>query len=589
MPRLFQNIGALKPQRSTFDLSHTRKFDGFFGVLYPVLVEDCLPGDVWRMGNSVVCRFHQSLFAPLLHEVNIFVHYFFVPYRILWEQDKIHLSHPAEEEEVFTSWPGSWEQFISKGKSGDLELALPKASFSPSTHVGTGGRYDFIYGVCSQDGSGFSGLPAETRPIVFPSAAYTRIWNEYYRDENLEPPINSEGEPLDRTKWADAPYATLPNGLHLRAWAKDYFTSALPWPQRGTPPALPATLAGNIEFTGPEDFLANDTLGDIVNPVQDDFVVNIPVNNMRGSLVWDSGVTQDGVLHHVNRWGSVSQGNLSFKTWLEQNTLMAGSALGFNINDLRSAFQLQKWMERNARAGVRFIELLKAHFGTFPTDERLDRPEYIGGSFAPVIFSEVLQTSQGTAQSPQGNMAGHGIAINGSFIAKYHVKEHGCLIGLLSVMPKAEYQNGLERMWTRNTAEEFYWPEFAHLGEQAILNQEVSLRDAISDSSMPDEDKNSGIFGFQGRYDEYRYRKSTVHGDLRSDSYQSLDFWHLARSFGSKDSYKLNSQFLHINQDEVQRIFPVVDNAGMLFSVGNNVKVSRPLPFMGEPGLLDHF
>ena len=260
------------------------------------------------------------------------------------------------------------------------------------------------------------------------------------------------------------------------------------------------------------------------------------------------------------------------KGLLENNTIDLSTATTFNVADLRLAFQIQKWMERNARAGARYTESLQAHFGVSPRDERLQRPEYIGGSKTPVIVSEVLQTSSTDATSPQGNMAGHGVSVASTFCGKYRATEHGLIMGIMSIMPRTMYQQGMDRQWLRRSRYDFYFPEFANLSEQAILNCELY--------ATSNEATNKAIFGYQGRYDEMRTKRNMVCGQMRS----TFDYWHLGRIFSTAPA--LNSTFLLCVPDK--RIFAVPSEPGFIVQFANLIKAWRPMPIQSDPGLIDH-
>ena len=306
---------------------------------------------------------------------------------------------------------------------------------------------------------------ASSYPIQFPKTAYNLIYNEYYRDENLQPEV----------------VLTQNNYVLKRNWEKDYFTSSLPWQQRGTAPALPISGIGHAKWPA----IATGT----TVPMQTVFI------------------------------GSYAPSDYATKSMLENNTIDLSTATTFNVADLRLAFQIQKWMERNARAGARYTESLQAHFGVSPRDERLQRPEYIGGSKSPVIVSEVLQTSSTDATSPQGNMSGHGVSASSTFCGKYRATEHGLIMGILSIMPRSMYQQGHDRQWLRRSRYDFYFPEFANLSEQAITKAEIYASAIENDNKM--------IFGYQGRYDEMRTKRNMVCGQMRS----TFDYWHLGRIF----------------------------------------------------------
>jgi hypothetical protein len=414
-----------------------------------------------------------------------------------------------------------------------------------------GGLFDFIYGV-----SDFGPVTADEEvPVFFPLLAYSYIWNEYYRDENLQNEVSI--------------HSASNKGLLCRNWEKDYFTSALPWRQRGTSPAMPIIVNGsNAVFDGGYD----------------------------GNFPWASDNTvmltnDDGSTIGLGFTGATPVGSnpfTTFKTWLNDNHINVNAVGAWDINDFRLGFQVQKWLERNARAGVRYTEMLRAHFGCAPRDDRLDRPEYIGGSKQPVIFSEVLKTSDSSTGVPQGYQAGHGISADRTHVTKYHVQEYGIIMSLLSVMPRSGYSQGLERMWLRDTKYDYYWPEFAHLGEQPIFGEEILLS-ATNTSGPGGTSTNREIFGYQGRYDEYRQRRSTVHGNLKPGG--TLDYWTLCREFDLNVALrpKLNADFVMCKDTSLKRIYPVQTMPGMLINYGNIITAIRPMPVTAEPGLIDHF
>lgn len=491
--QIFENIGSLIPNRSTFDLSYEKKFTCDMGQLIPVMCDEVVPGDFFKIGNQAIVRF-QPLVAPVLHEINMFVHYFFVPYRLLWA----------------TSAENSWEAFISGGVTGNLTPTLPK--WTP-TNKAAGSLWDYL-------GFPVAVAPTGRFPMTFPRDAYNRVFNEYYRDETLQTEV-----------------ALTQESILLRNWEKDYFTSSLPFQQRGTAPALP--------ITGHSHAVWSTTAGTGV-PASPEFY---PSNN---NLV--ASTAANGLLN---------------------NTVDLSTATTFTVSDLRLAFQIQKWMERNARAGARYTEFLKSHFGVSPKDERLQRAEYIGGSRSPVIISEVLKTSTTDGTSPQGNLAGHGITISDSYCGKYHAKEFGLIIGIMSIMPKPQYQDGIDRQWLRQTKYDFYFPEFANLSEQAIEKVEICAKD--SDSSH-----NTAIFGYQGRYDEMRTKNNMTVGEMRT----TYKYWHLGRQFNPAAAPALNESFIQC----VPRkdIFAVQNVPGLIVSFGNIIKAFRPMPITAEPGLIDH-
>nr|QJB20349.1 MAG: major capsid protein [Microvirus sp.] len=517
MNKVFQNVGGASVRRSMFDLDYSKLLTGDMGRLYPVMCDEVVPGDFLKISNEVVMRFN-PLLAPILHRIDLCVHYFFVPYRILDE---------------------NWEDFITGGADGDNAYELPRFSGGAPGAYAKGSLWDY-FGFPLGDGIR-GGAQFGLLPLKYPWDAYTKIWNEFYRDQNLQDAVTIFGTPA------------------YRNWEKDYFTSALPFQQRGTSPALPISGTTYADF----DFSSVGRSPFIVNSSSPEPNTDIQLNT--------SGAA---ALFMANHGTSLSAWNTKAENVLNQNTVDLSAATTFNVNDLRLAFQVQKWLERNARAGVRYTEFLKSHFGVNPRDDRLQRPEYIGGTKNPVIISEVLQTSSTDATSPQGNLAGHAISVQSGYAGKYHVQEYGLIMGLMSVMPKPMYMQGMNRQWLRETRYDFYFPEFANLSEQAILEAEIY--------AAPDQTEAGAksVFGFQGRYDEMRVKQNLVTGDFRD----TFSYWHLGRSFASPPL--LNSSFISCNPRK--DILAVPTEPAFLCNFGNVIKAFRPLPVIAEPGFIDH-
>lgn len=470
------------------------------GQLIPVMCDELVPGDYFKVGNQALVRF-QPLVAPVLHEINMYSHYFFVPYRLLWDD---------------------WEQFITGGVSGDYTVAPP--TWEP-TNTTIGSLWDYMGLPIGID-------PDGAYPLDFMRRAYNLVFNEYYRDGNLQTEVLLTNE-------------TILN----RNWSKDYFTSALLTQQRGTAPALPISGTTSAEWETSQ------------------FVNDDPGGVNQGFSTGSSTIYKNFRSPDAN----VRANALNF---YNSNTVDLSVASTFDIADLRLAFQVQKWMELNNRAGARYTEFLQSHFGISPRDERLQRPEYIGGSKTPIIISEVLQTSSTDATTPQGNMSGHGITVSDAYCGKYKATEFGLIIGIMSVMPVPAYSQGINKQWLRRTKYDFYFPEFANLSEQGIENAEICA------TAVPAH--NTGLFGYQGRYDEMRIKHNMVCGQLRS----TYDYWHLGRQFDTASPPTLNSSFIQC----VPRkdIFAVPAEPGLIVSYGNIIKAYRPLPLSAEPGLIDH-
>lgn len=507
MPKLrpFKNVRTARPSRSLFDLSYSKQLSCDMGQLIPIACDEVIPGDKLKIWNQLLIRMN-PLVAPAMHEINAYVHWFEVPYRILWD---------------------GWEEFITGGVDGDDSSTVPR--WDP-----TGNNYD-LHSLWDYFGFPVDIIPAGALPLDFPRRAYCEIWNQYYRDETLQ-------TELDITD--------LTNDLVLlRNWSKDYFTSALLTELRGTPPALPITGMGAAEWD-------TSAITDGV-PASGQF-------NYVESLVADPTIKLNGS----------TQARDNFIDALNNNTVDLSGATTFTVSDLRLAFQIQKWMERNNRGGVRYKEFLQMHWGVTVSDSRLQRPSYIGGMKVPIIISETLQTSETTVNSPQGNLGGHGVAIDNGFVGEVFIREYGLVMGILSIMPVPMYTQGVDRQWLRRTRYDFPFPEFANLSEQAIEQAELYATAVANE--------NTAIFGYQGRYDELRTKRNMAVGLMRDDT--GLAHWNLARIFSS--SPDLNEDFIKCVPDK--RIFAVTDEPGFIVTAQNIIRAVRPIPVVGEPGLIDH-
>lgn len=530
---VFSKSDALRPKRSFFKgLSHSKTFTCDMGQIIPILYLECYPSDVFKLGSECVVRF-MPMVAPILHEVNILENYFFVPYRLLSDDNF------------------DWEVFITGGKKGDgkddsgVLQVLPRWDVSNDKY-GVGSLWDyFCFPLVKPE--------ASCLPYDFPRRAYNLIYNQYFRDENLMDEVALTNE-----------------DILYRCWKKDYFTSALTSQQRGQAPALP----GDIMYLG------SDGQYHSVN------VYSLLYNGPKPLAVNDSGTVQSALGgSDPVRFFNVAAGEINSSGGVSPDSGMAKVVYtGADVADMRLSFQVQLWMERNNRGGYRYTEVIRAHFGTAPADERMQRAEYIGGVMSPIVVSEVLQTSQTVKSeqslnpSVQGNMAGHGLGASAQYIGKYRVKEHGCIIGFMSIMPKPMYMSqGVDRQFLRRSRFDFYWPEFAHLSEQAIENAEIFVQGTSDDY---------GVFGFQGRFNELRWQGDKVCGLMRLGATDGgFAFWHLGRQFANLPA--LNEDFVKANQ--IRKDFLAVPTQPCaVVSYGNVVHAVRPIPKMPVPGRIDH-
>ena len=513
--------------RSSFVIQKAHKTTFDAGYLVPIYVDEVLPGDTFNFRMTVFARLATPI-VPVMDNLYLDTFFFFVPYRLVW-------SH--------------WQQFMGQqaNPADSISYVVPQ-QVSPAGGYTVGSLQDYM-------GLPTVGQVAGSNTVTH-SALYTRgynlIWNEWFRDQNLQSSVVVDT--------GDGPDTVSNYTLLRRGKRHDYFTSALPWTQKGNPVTLPLGSSAPIK-------------SDNTNP-------NISLAG--GSLV-NQGLFSISGQSTLNHFGTVAV--TDGIVWGNNTGLYAdlSSATSATINQLRQSFQIQRLLERDARGGTRYTEIIRAHFGVVSPDARLQRPEYLGGGSSPITINPIAQTS-GTSASgtttPMGTLAAMGTALaNGHGFTQSFV-EHGMIIGLANIRADLTYQQGLRKMWSRSTRYDFYFPAFAYLGEQAILNKEIYCDGSSNDAN---------VFGYQERWAEYRYNPSMITGLFKSTSSGSIDYWHLAQKFTSLPT--LNTTFIQ-ETPPVSRIVAVGSAANgqqFIFDSMSINKVARPMPLYSVPGLIDHF